>query len=246
VQQAAMNEIRGLNCKGCVIIYVGSNYINKNETSIGLKYIMNFILQNQHINIIIIPALHRYDLIKSSGINREIQTFNRKLSKIIKVMQHVTMLDVTLDRKDFTRHALFLNSLEREKVALHIGQHITKLLTKQENSIFSLPWIDDSKGFNGMENMLSLEGFANKVRVFGRSKKPPTTRTDDFYGSPRKNVKVKLQKLSSKSVLINESNRLNSENITQCYNSKLAMDSAQPINTKYGLVSGNEMFSRNN
>jgi hypothetical protein len=61
-----------------------------------------------------------------------------------------------------------------------------------------------------------------------------------------KNVKVKLQNLSSQSVLINESNRLNSEDSTQCYNSKLATDSAQPIRTKYDLVSGNAMFSQNN
>jgi hypothetical protein len=101
-------------------------------------------------------------------------------------MQHVTTLDVTLDRKDFTRHGLHLNSLGKEKVALLIGQHITKLLTKQENNIFSLAWLDDSKGFHFlkgndvMEDMLSLEGIANKVRVSGRSKKPPTMRTDDF------------------------------------------------------------------
>jgi hypothetical protein len=61
-----------------------------------------------------------------------------------------------------------------------------------------------------------------------------------------KNVKVKLQNLSSQSVSINESNRLNSEGSTQCYNSRLATDSAQPINTKYDLVSGNAMFSQNN
>jgi hypothetical protein len=60
------------------------------------------------------------------------------------------------------------------------------------------------------------------------------------------NVKVKLQNLSSQSVLINKSNRLNSEDSTQCYNSKLATDSAQPINTKYDFVSGNAMFSQNN
>jgi hypothetical protein len=186
ITQTAMNEIKGLNCKVCVIIWGGSNDINKNETSTGLKHIMKFILQNQHTNIIIIPALHRHDLIKSSCINKEIKTFTRKLRKMIKAIQNVTTLDVTLDRKDFTRHGLHLNSLGKEKVALLIGQHITKLLTKQENNIFSLPWIDDSKGFNFlegndvMEDMLSLKGFANKVRVSGRSKKPPTTRTDDF------------------------------------------------------------------
>jgi hypothetical protein len=85
---------------GRIIIWVGSNDINKNESSTGLK--QNFTLQNQHTNIIIIPALYRHDLVKSSCIINEIQSFNRKLSKMTKTMLDVEMLDVTLDRKDFT------------------------------------------------------------------------------------------------------------------------------------------------
>jgi hypothetical protein len=93
ITQAVKNEIR-LNRKDCVIIWGGSNDINTNEPSIGLKHIMNFILQNQHTNIIIILALHRHDLDKSSCINNEIQAFNRKLSKMTKAMSHVVMFDV--------------------------------------------------------------------------------------------------------------------------------------------------------
>jgi hypothetical protein len=186
ITQAEKNEIRRLNRKDSVIIWGGSNDINKNETSIGLKHIMNFILQNQHTNIIIIPALHRHDLVKSSCINNEIQAFNRKLSKMTKAMSHVVMLDVILDRKDFTRHGSHLNSIGKGKVAILIGQYLINLSTKQENNIFMLPWIDDSKDANllkekeGIEDMLSLEMCVNKVRVSGRSKKPPATRTDDF------------------------------------------------------------------
>jgi hypothetical protein len=94
---------------------------------------MNFILQNQHTNIIIIPALHRHDLVKTSCINNEIQAFNRKLSKMIKAMSHVVMLDVILDRKDFTRHGMHLNSIGNEKIAVFIVQYLINLLTKQEN-----------------------------------------------------------------------------------------------------------------
>jgi hypothetical protein len=82
VMQAAKNEIGRLNRKDCIIIWSGSKDINRNETSIGLKYIKNLLVQNQHTNIIIIPALHRHDLVMSSCINNEIQIFNRKLSKM--------------------------------------------------------------------------------------------------------------------------------------------------------------------
>jgi hypothetical protein len=176
----------------------GSNDINKNESSTGLKHIMNFTLQNQHTNVIIIPALHRHDLLKSSCINNEIQALNKKISKMTKAISHVEMLDVTLDRKDFTRHGMHLNSIGKEKVALFIGQHLINLLTKQENNILSLPWIDDSKDSNslkekdGIHDMFSLERFANKVRASERPKKPPVTRTDDFYGKPSENCKSEI------------------------------------------------------
>jgi hypothetical protein len=80
---------------------------------------------------------------------------------------------------------MHLNLIGKERVALLIGQHLIKLLTKQENNILSLPWIDDSKDSNSLKekdgiDMLSLERFANKVRASERSKKPPVTRTDDF------------------------------------------------------------------
>jgi hypothetical protein len=67
---------------------------------------------------------------------------------------------------------LHLNSIEKEKVAILIVQYLTNLLTKQENNIFTLPWIDDSKDANllkekeGIEDMLSLEMFVNKVKEY--------------------------------------------------------------------------------
>jgi hypothetical protein len=84
-------------------------------------------------------------LVKSACITNEIQAFNRKVSKMTKAMLHVEMLDVTLDRKDFTRHGMRLNSIGKEEVALLIGQHLINLLSKQENNVLSFPWIDDSK-----------------------------------------------------------------------------------------------------
>jgi hypothetical protein len=78
ITQTAKNDIRNLNCKDRVIVWGGSKDINKNESIEGLKHITDFAVQNQHTNIIIMPALHRYDLLKSSCINTETKTFNRK------------------------------------------------------------------------------------------------------------------------------------------------------------------------
>jgi hypothetical protein len=185
ITQAAKNEIRSLNHKNCIIIWGGSYDINKNESSTRLKYIRNFTLQNEHTNIII-PALYRHDLSNSSCVNNEIQVFNRKLSKMTEAMSHVVLLDLAMDRNDFTRHGMHLNLSGKEKVALLIGQHLINLLTKQVNNILPLSWIHDSKDLNSMKeddvtaDMMLLERFPNKVRASERPKKPPVTRTNDF------------------------------------------------------------------
>jgi hypothetical protein len=177
ITQAAKNEIRSLNHKDCVIIWGGSNDINKNESSKGLKHITNFALQNQHTNIIIIPALHRHGLVKSSCIHNEIHTFNRKIGKMTNTMSHVAVPDLTLDREEFTHHGMHLNSTGKEKVAIIIGQYLTDLLTRQENNILTLPWTDDIKDSNSMKEtdvtvgVSSSDVIANKVRASERSKK---------------------------------------------------------------------------
>jgi hypothetical protein len=145
ITQAANMEISGLNCKDCVVIWGGSNDIHKNESSKSLNLITNFALQHQHTNIILIPALHRHDLEKSSCINNEIQTFNRKLSKLTNIMLHVKLLDPSLDTENFTRHGMHLNSKGKEKVARIIGQYINELLNRQVNNILILPWNEDNK-----------------------------------------------------------------------------------------------------
>jgi hypothetical protein len=97
------------------------------------------------------------------------------------------MVDLSLDKNDFTRHGMHLNSRRKEKATSLIGQHLTDLLTKQENNILPLPWIDDNKDLNIWKeaevtaDLMSLERLSNKVRVSERPKKPPVTRTNYFF-----------------------------------------------------------------
>jgi hypothetical protein len=119
-------------------------------------------------------------------MRRNTFTIHRKLSKMMKAVSHVVILDVILDRKHFTRHGMHLNSTGKERIVRSIGQYLAHLLTKQRNNILPLPWADDSKDTNlwkekeSIENTGSLEMFVNNVRASGRPKKPPVTRTEDF------------------------------------------------------------------
>jgi hypothetical protein len=76
-----------------VVIWGGANDINKNETNIGLKHIRNFALDRKHSNVIVMAAPHRYDLHASSCINKEIQIYNRKLRKMMKMVDHAIIVE---------------------------------------------------------------------------------------------------------------------------------------------------------
>jgi hypothetical protein len=62
ITQLAKNEIKKLCQNDCVVIWGGTNDISKNESANGLKQIINFASQTQHINIITLEAPHRHDL----------------------------------------------------------------------------------------------------------------------------------------------------------------------------------------
>jgi hypothetical protein len=61
--------ISTLDNNDTVIIWAGSNDISKNETNKGLNHLKNFVITRQNTNIIIIAALHIFDLQESSCVN---------------------------------------------------------------------------------------------------------------------------------------------------------------------------------
>jgi hypothetical protein len=127
ITSLAQKEIANLTTQEAVVIWGGSNDINKNETSRGLKHLQNFIDHRENTNILTITAPHRHDLQETSCINKEIQVFNRKARKILKVTSNVTIIDTDLHRTDFTRHGLHLNTIGKEKVVESIARTIKQL-----------------------------------------------------------------------------------------------------------------------
>ena len=139
----ASREISQLQRDDFVIIFGGANDINKNESKIGLHNIRKIALQNKYTNIITISPPHRHDLQASSCINGEIQVYNRRLHKILKDMNHVTMIDTNCTREEFTWHGVHMNSAGKEKLARNIVRVITRSLTAQTSSII-LNWEEAS------------------------------------------------------------------------------------------------------
>ena len=95
-------EILNLTPHDAVVIWGGSNDINKNETSHGLKHLQNFINFRSNTNILALATPHRHDLHQTSCINKKIQVFNRKVHKILKTRDNVIVIDIDLHSTQFT------------------------------------------------------------------------------------------------------------------------------------------------
>jgi len=190
----AKRETSQLKCDEFVIICGGANDINTNESKMGLRNIRKFALQNKHTNIITISPPHRHDLQDSSCINDEIQVYNRRLHKILKDMNHVTIVDTNYTREDFTRHGLHMNSAGKEKLTGTLGQVITNPSETQTSSI-SLNWKEASPATPNNEATVKSSTACDEVecktaiRASNRTKKIPTTRNEDFLW-PTQTLKI--------------------------------------------------------
>ena len=148
---------------------------------------------------------HPHDLPEWSCVNREVKTFNRKLVKLMKPYQHVTVMRVDPDRKFFTQHGLHMNNSGKERLASEIANLSANILLKHE--VISLGWKNEQEdGINDGANedssslreelkvtllvTTNVEASTDELvqsgpihmgrRISKRQKKPPVIKSDDF------------------------------------------------------------------
>ena len=120
-----------------MIIWGGSNDVNKNETNVGLKHLRHLVANRNKTSNVVVTACHRYDLHETSYINKEIQIFNRKMGKI---MDNMTIIKTNLNRDDLKQHGLYLNTSDKERMRELIGKHISHLISKKKEVPSLLKW----------------------------------------------------------------------------------------------------------
>ena len=136
----AVEEISSLEKSDAVIVIGGTNDINKNESNIGLTHLRKFVENRKNTNIMVVAPPHRFDLHESSCVNNEIVVFNRKLHKSVKTAGNVKVIQVPLNRSDFTRHGMHLNTSDKIKAAKLLGENIKKLRSRKEETPILLNW----------------------------------------------------------------------------------------------------------
>jgi hypothetical protein len=87
IKDKARMEIQHLTRKDVVVLWRGSNDIAWNNSLIGLKHIREFLIKNNHTNVILLTAPHRHDLITNSSSNKEVKEFNKKPHKKVERLE---------------------------------------------------------------------------------------------------------------------------------------------------------------
>jgi hypothetical protein len=128
-------KLQQLSKEDVVVLWGGSNDIAKNNSTAGMRHLLDFVTNATHTNVIVMSAPHRYDLIRNSCVNTEIEKFNRKLRLRLGRLGRVEMIDVVNDRNLYTRHGQHLNTEGKETVANKIASTIECMLNKQVEPI---------------------------------------------------------------------------------------------------------------
>jgi len=112
----AKEDTSKLTKKDIVIVFGGTNDIERNFHGKILTSIVRFLDATQHTNVILMDVPLRYDPGKRPHINEEIVNYNRKLHKVTKSFKHAKLIKSTTNRELFTHHGLHLNKKGKEVV----------------------------------------------------------------------------------------------------------------------------------
>jgi hypothetical protein len=107
-------------------------------------------------------------------VNSEIKSFNRKLKKMVKVHQHISVLEIDNDRKHFTNHCLHLNGEWKEVLSKLIVSHTYSILEQKIDPPIILNWKSD-------QNITVPLNQVNAInRTSTRQRKTPSMKYDSI------------------------------------------------------------------
>ena len=166
------SNLKCLGTQDVIVVNGGMNDIDSkiNQNHKVLAHMTQFIQDNVHSNVVIVNTPPRHDIESNSITDIEIQAVNRKLNKIAKAYNNVTIVDSNLRRECVTRHGLHRNKYGKERLSKLIAA--TNPLREQIVTCTIEPnKLNDSGTVN-------VEALNNRERK--RNRRLPITRSDDF------------------------------------------------------------------
>jgi RNase H-fold protein (predicted Holliday junction resolvase) len=81
IVSSSSESVKSLSRKDVLIVWGGSNDISRNNTKEAIDQLCNFIKEETTVNLVIMKAPLRHDLMPSSCVNNEVLKFNRQIEK---------------------------------------------------------------------------------------------------------------------------------------------------------------------
>jgi hypothetical protein len=126
-----------LKSKDVLVIWGGSNNVSSNNTREAITNVSELVKENKDVNIVLINAPHRHDLIPDSCVNEEVLKYNRLMRKVTKLHSH--LLQVDLDRSHFTKHGMHMKSRGKYILSHQLAMQIDLIFNKSQFPPVSFP-----------------------------------------------------------------------------------------------------------
>jgi hypothetical protein len=168
------------------VIWYSSNDVGSNKAATGVKNILQFVMNNLDTNIIVVRVPYRYVLPMSSGVNREVSLFNKKLEKCLNSFNCVTLISDDWPRKNYTKHGMHLNILGKSNMVKQIVKCVYSLIDKVAKAPIELDWENkyNANVNEVMENdLIGVTLVAEAVTVNNvdkHTRRKPVTRSSNF------------------------------------------------------------------
>jgi hypothetical protein len=142
IKESAKIKMVQLTNGDIVVLWGDSNDVARNNSVVGMKHILDLLINSSHTNLILLSVSHRHNLISDSCVNREVEAFSSSSRNRLKCFGKVKLVDVINEREFYTRHGQNLNSRGKESMASKIAWTIERIMRKKADPI-SMKWCDD-------------------------------------------------------------------------------------------------------
>jgi hypothetical protein len=155
-----------------LVIWGGSNDIAKNNSIMGIRHLLELVINVNHTNVIVMSAPHRHDLMSNSCVNKEIENFNGKLRLRMERLGSVEMIDVVNNRNLYTRHGQHLNTEGKKNMAKKIISAIERVLSKKVEPITGKWYTDKTTDTRDHQPVQGMIDSNTEVEINERSNTP--------------------------------------------------------------------------
>jgi len=159
-----------------ILINTGTNDLELNGFMTTFQDIRNFLVHNNHSNILLMSIPFQYDLPNSHEVNREISALNNKLEKLVRVLPHARFIYLNNDMNLYTKHGLHHNKLGKMLISFQLAECILTTFALNSSTPIPLRWYDDVLGNSSLCD--STQTTLNRISI--RNRKTPITRSNDF------------------------------------------------------------------